>query len=160
MLKGTGKVITRIMAAMAALSGLAGCALQIPADPNSTLDQVRNGTLRVGVTPAPPIVDITKAVPSGPGVTLVQEFAENLDAEVEWKIDGEEALVNLLAEGKIDVALGGFTSETPWSDKAAVTREYDQLTGFGGKGIVMLVPAGENAFLAELETFLDSQVTQ
>lgn len=39
-----------------------------------------------------------------------------------------------------------------------MTRGYTAIDGADGRSIVFLVPLGENAFLSELETFLDEEV--
>jgi polar amino acid transport system substrate-binding protein len=61
------------------------CACQFPADTDGTLDRVRGGTLRVGVTPANPFVILAdRSEPQGVEVELVKRFARGLGARVEW----------------------------------------------------------------------------
>ena len=43
-----------IIATLGAAVLLTGCGVEIPADPEDTLERVRGGTLRVGVSPNPP----------------------------------------------------------------------------------------------------------
>jgi hypothetical protein len=64
--------------------------------------------------------------------------------------------VRELEDGELDIVAGGLTDETPWSDKAGVTRSYDDVTDDDGSTLklVMLAPIGENAFISDLETFL------
>ncbi|WP_229703278.1 hypothetical protein [Microbacterium murale] len=132
--------------------------MTVPTDPDSTLQQVSGGDLRVGVSPAEGLADVSTDAPTGPLVDLVDTFADSLDADVEWTIDSEETLVGMLEEDDLDLVVGGFTDQTPWIDRAGVTRGYTGIPGADGRSIVMLVPLGENAFLSELELFLDTEV--
>lgn len=136
---------------------LTGCSLGIPTDPDGTLDRVRDGILRVGVSlNAPWTATSPDAELSGSEIDLVRQFADELNAEVEWSVGGEEALVTDLEHGGLDLVVGGLTAETPWADKAAITAPYDTSTDARGQkhDHVMAVPMGENAFLVELESFL------
>lgn len=149
-----------LRAAGAALLGsslLAGCAAQIPVDPKGTLQDVRHDTLRVGISPNRESVDVRDGQYTGDEVELVKDFAKGLDAEVQWTLGGEEHLVKQLKEGKLDMVAGGITAKTPWSKEVGITRPYRTVTEEDGKQaqLVLLVPPGENAFLGELEYFLD-----
>ncbi|WP_295101845.1 hypothetical protein [uncultured Microbacterium sp.] len=138
--------------------GLAGCELSVPTDPDGTLTTVSGGELRVGVSPDPGLVSAVKVTPSGPVIDVVTSFSETIDAQPEWTIASEETLVGMLEDGTLDLAVGGFTAESPWTDRAGMTRGYTAITGADGREIVFLVPLGENAFLTALETFLDEKV--
>ena len=59
-----------------------GC--QYPRDPEGTLDRVRGGVMRVGVTHVDPWVKLDGGTPSGVEVELLERFARTIDAEVEW----------------------------------------------------------------------------
>lgn len=140
---------------------LAGCGVTVPTDPEGTLERVDGGFLRVGVSPNPPWTDATgpsaeEATPSGTEVDLVARFAEHLDAEVTWTVGGEEDLIAELAEGRLDLVVGGLTAKSPWASHAALTRPYVTVPGPDGaeEMHVMATPMGENAFLVTLETFL------
>ncbi|OCG73477.1 transporter substrate-binding domain-containing protein [Microbacterium sediminis] len=135
-----------------------GCGVQVPTDPDGTLDRITGGELRVGATAEPGLVEVTDGEPTGPLVDLVEDFAETIDAEPEWSVASEETLVTELEEGRLDLAVGGFTDQSPWVDRAGVTRGYPGIPGADGRSLVMLVPLGENAMLAELEAFLDEEV--
>ncbi|KQM57763.1 hypothetical protein ASE64_15355 [Agreia sp. Leaf210] len=149
--------------ALVSVLSLCGCGLTIPSDPSGTLDAVRGGVLRAGVSPNAPFVDVTGVdaeptgtEPTGTEVEAIEAFADHLDADVEWTIGSEEELVRDLEDDELDLVAGGLTDETPWSDKAGVTRAYDDVTDDDGSvlKLVMLAPMGENAFISELETFL------
>lgn len=135
---------------------LVGCGLSIPSDPDHTLQRVRGAVLRVGASPSEPwIVWGAQREPTGLEAELVRGFAESLGARVEWIRGGEEALIGRLERGELDLVVGGLTAETPWVEKAAVTKPYlSEETPEGKREHVMAAPLGENAFLVELERFL------
>lgn len=141
-------------------AALTGCGMSIPTDPDGTLDRVTGGELRIGASPDPGLVDVdvAESMPSGSLPDLASEFAATLDADPEWTVGSEETLVGMLEAGDLDLIIGGFTEKTPWMDKAGMTRGYSQISGADGRKIVMLVPLGENAFLSDLERFLDKEV--
>jgi hypothetical protein len=137
---------------------LAGCGLSIPTDPDGTLDRVTGGELRAGASPAAGLVDIDDGEVSGPLVDLVEGFAASRDADVTWTVGSEEDLAHGLAEGDLDVAVGGMTATTPWVDEASVTRAYPDIPGSRGADVVLLLPIGENALQSALEEYLDREV--
>lgn len=146
-----------VTVAIVAVASLAGCGISIPADPDGTLDRVTGGELRVGVAESAPWTETEgSGDPTGTEVDLVEEFAENLDARVEWSEGGEADLVYRLERGELDLVIGGFTDTTPWTSKAAMTQPYAKSTNAEGATAkhVMLTPMGENAFLVRLERFL------
>ncbi|RWZ51247.1 transporter substrate-binding domain-containing protein [Labedella phragmitis] len=143
--------------AIVAVSLLAGCGISIPNDPDGTLDRVTGGELRVGVSESAPWTETAgSGAPTGTEVDLVEEFAENLHADVDWTEGGEADLVSALERGELDLVIGGFTDTTPWTSKAAMTQPYAESTNDEGTTAkhVMLAPMGENAFLVRLERFL------
>jgi ABC-type amino acid transport substrate-binding protein len=146
----------RIWALAASVLLLTGCTVSIPSDPNGTLDQVAGGTLNVGVAPNGDFTIVTRGDVSGSEAVLVETFAETIDADIEWTVGSEEALVRALEREDLDLVIAGLTDATPWQARAGVTRPYDEFTDEEGTThkLVMLVPMGENAFLTELETFL------
>lgn len=137
---------------------VSACGISIPTDPDGTLDSVTGSTMHVGISPEPGLVEIDDAGPSGPLVTLAEGFAASIDARIEWTVAAEESLVEDLETGNLDLAVGGFTDRTPWTDRAGITRGYTGITGAGDRSLVFLVPLGENAFLTKLEEFLDEEV--
>ncbi|MHC6176500.1 transporter substrate-binding domain-containing protein [Glutamicibacter sp. X7] len=156
------KRVRRLRGVVALICGglalaLSGCASSLPMDPEGTLDSVRNDTLRVGVTPHEQLVKIDGGSLGGRDVELSKEFAAHLGAQPEFVLGGEESLVKKLEENELDLVVGGISSKTPWSEKVGITRPYAEITDEKGKKekLVLLVPPGENAFLSELEYFLD-----
>ncbi|MFC7403455.1 transporter substrate-binding domain-containing protein [Citricoccus sp. GCM10030269] len=138
---------------------LAGCAPHYPADPHHTLTRVTGGTVAVGVSHNEPFTSVEGPTPSGREVELVRGFAESLGAEVEWTVGGEEELVGKLEHGQIDMLIGGLTQKTPWKKKTGLTRSYTEVVNEFGttEKHVMAVRKGENAFLLELDKYLQAQ---
>ena len=136
---------------------LAGCGLTIPTDPDGTLDRVRaDGVLRAGASPSRAGSRWPGRRPDRREPRLVAAFADDLGAEVEWTVAGEEELVPLLEEGELDLAVGGFTDANAWVDKVGLTRPYAEAEAGGStEAHVMMVPMGENALQSELEQWLD-----
>ena len=136
---------------------LQACGVRVPADPEGTLDAVTGGTLRIGLSPEPGLVEVTEGDPSGALMDAAARLAEEFDAEPEWTVRGEEGLVGMIERDELDLAVGGFTEDTPWTDRVGVSRAFDRLPGAEGRPVVVLVPMGENAFLSEIEKLLDAQ---
>lgn len=143
---------------MLVAGALAGCGLRIPADVDGTLDRASGGELRVGASASEQLVRLTGDSVAGPLPELVEGFADSIGADIEWSLGSEEELVDALEDGSIDLAIGGMTDRTPWSDRAGVTRGYSGVSGADGKSIVVLVPMGENALLFALESYLDEEL--
>ena len=143
------------IAALAVTTLLAGCG-GVPADPDGTLRRVEGGELRVGITHNPPWTDTTDpAAPAGRDVGLVQRFARSLDADIDWTVGSEAVLADALRAGDLDIAVGGFTDDTPWSDKAALTVAFgEERTDGAVKKHVLLAALGENALLSAMDAFL------
>lgn len=147
------------LAALGAAACLSSCTA-IPADPDHTLDRVRaSKVLRVGASPAEGFVQINGDKVSGREADLVTGFAQREGARVEWHVEGEEHLMESLEDGELDLVIGGLTSKTPWEKKAALTRPYAEDKNDQGKTRkrVIAAPLGENAFISELERFLDEE---
>lgn len=142
---------------------LSACAIEVPADPEGTLNNVTGAVLRVGATENAPWVDVPDGtpgdvVPTGSEAALVESFAQSLGAEISWLTGSEATLVGALERGEIDMVIGGFDAQTLWSKKAAVTVPYLESPGPDGPiKHVMLVRMGENRFLVTLERFLLDQ---
>jgi polar amino acid transport system substrate-binding protein len=130
------RTLPAALAAVALLAALAaGCG--VPRDPESTLDRVRGGTLRAGITVSDPWTTLDAGRPGGVEVELVERFAGELGATVEW-VDGSEAdLIAALEVRELDLVVGGLTAETPWQSKAAITRSYATTR------VVVAVPASQ-----------------
>jgi polar amino acid transport system substrate-binding protein len=126
---------------------LAGCGL--PRDVEGTLDRVRDGVLRAGVTDNPPWTVARGDAPAGAEVELVERLAAGLGARVEWRTGSESVLVAALGSRELDVVVGGREEQAPWSGQAARTRPYADRR-------VWALPLGENAWQVEVERFLSA----
>lgn len=150
----------RLVAAALAAVLLTGCGSGFPKDPAGTLDRVRGGQLRAGVSESPPWTEIADSGrPSGSEVDLVEEFAERLDADVVWYPGSETHLIRSLEGGDLDLVIAGLPEGSPWEQHAALTRPHTQIETLDGRTerIVMATRAGENGFLTELESFFVEQ---
>ena len=156
-----GRTGRRLLLALVAGVALSGCA-GIPVDPEGTLERVSGGILRVGMSEHEPWTARDGGDRTGVEVDLVEEFAAELDAEIEWHDGGEEALIEQLHRGELDVVVGGLTEATPWVDSAALTRPYVVVTSPEGSPEPHVIAArrGENALLVALERFLMARETE
>lgn len=150
------------LAAAVAVTVLAGCGISVPTDPLGTLDRITGGELRAGVSPSDGLAVATgvgeDAEVSGPLPSVIEEFGADREATVTWTVGSEEDLVDLLERGELDLAIGGMTDATPWSERVSVTRGYPDLPGADGRRVVVFVPLGENAMQSAVETYLDREV--
>jgi polar amino acid transport system substrate-binding protein len=113
----------RGIAVLALVAAIGGCGW--PRDAGHTLDDVRGGVLRVGVTENAPWTEVADddAV-RGVEVTLVQRLADSLDATVEWYPGAESELMAALKHRVLDLVIGGLTDSAPWVKEASLTRPY------------------------------------
>jgi polar amino acid transport system substrate-binding protein len=130
------------------------CAL--PADTSGTLQRATGGTLRVGVSADEPWTSPTPTEPPGVEQQLLAEFATGIDARIAWTHGGESTLMHQLHDRDLDIVIGGLTTESPWTDHAALTRPYVVTARDDGtdEEHVIAVALGENALLVAIERFL------
>jgi len=149
--------VLRILAVASLALALTGCG--IPTDPEGTLARIdADGTLRAGASPSGALVRVSGDDVAGSLVDLVEGFARSRGAEVTWEVDSEEALVDALESGALDLAVGGMTDQTPWSDRVSVTRGFTGIDGAEDTPVVFLLPMGENATQSALEAYLDEEL--
>jgi polar amino acid transport system substrate-binding protein len=135
--RAAGAKAARAVLVTAALVAVLAAGCGVPRDPESTLDTVRGGTLRAGITASDPWTTLEGGRPGGVEVELVERFARELGARVEW-VDGSEAnLIGALEVRELDLVIGGLTADTPWQRKAAITRSYATTR------VVVAVPASQ-----------------
>lgn len=156
------RVIRKLTVGLTLATVLTGCAGHYPADPHHTLSRVADGVLRVGISHNEPFVSVQGPAPSGREIDLVESYATTLGAEIAWTADGEEDLVDHLEHGQLDLVVGGLTEKTPWQQKVGLTSPYAETTDEFGQTEkhVMAVRQGENAFLLDLDTFLQARAGQ
>jgi polar amino acid transport system substrate-binding protein len=102
---------------------LVGC--DFPADPEGTLAGVRGDTLRVGVIENDPWVVLAPGEePSGVEPELVRQFAESIDAEIEWTEGSADELAPAVSGFQLDILIGGLTVDFPHPEDVVMTRPY------------------------------------
>src|SRR5690625_19187 len=156
--------IARGFVLLAVMIGLAGCSGHFPADPDVTLDKDSGGTPRVGIPDQPHWTDTDsegndEQDKGGTEVALETDYAQTINADVEWHTGGEEQLIMMLSGRELDMVIGGLTDESPWSSDAALTTTFAESIGVDDSTSkhVMAVQMGENAFMTSLEEFLLDQ---
>lgn len=136
---------------------LASSGCDLPHDSAGTLERVRNGEIRVGITANEPWArfdERSKAAAGGVEVRLVEEFAGELNSEIVWRQDSESDLFEALRNGELDLVIGGLTDSTPFADKAGLTQPYVEL---GKQKHIWAVRPGENALLLQVDEFLQAR---
>lgn len=112
-----------------------------PKDVDGTLNKISNHTVRVGKSTS--TTDYDKQLMNG--------FAKEVNAKVEWVEGDQIKLTELLSHHKIDMAIGGFTKESPLKKEVAFSKPY--ITQ-GDYEYVVAIPKGENALLMKLEKYI------
>lgn len=141
----------------AAVLMLGGCALTVPVDAQHTLEQARGRTLQVGISANPPWTEIDPGgAVSGSEVELIGDYAESIDAQIEWSPGTESVLAEQMKQDELDIVIAGLTSDAPWTGQMALTRPYAEAADphGGTQQKVMAVRPGENALLVSLEEHL------
>ena len=135
--------------ALIVLGALAAPGCGMPRDPKGTLERVRGGVVRVGVSHSPPWTDVrSDGEPRGREVDLVRGLAGDLGARVSWVVGGETALMEDLARFELDLVIGGITQGTAWKGKVGLTRPHAHR---GKHRYVFACPPGENGWLSFLD---------
>lgn len=116
---------------------LTGC--DLPKDPENTLERVRGGVVRVGVTENAPWVRTEGTDLAGVEVALLRQFAGELDAKVTFVQGSAPELLKALEHFELDVVVGGLTESSPGLDKVAQSIPY--LTTRLAVGVVQGAPA-------------------
>ena len=131
------------------LAVLTACTAR-PVDPEGTLDRVRGGTLRVGISENDPW---TIVGPPHRGIEpeIVERFASAINAEIEWFDGSEQELFGALQVGELDLVIGGFEAQNPYAAEVAFTHPY-----FTSR-VVVAVPSAEEVpeDIAGLEVAVD-----
>src|SRR5688572_3231750 len=129
---------------------LTACGL--PRDPEGTLERIEGKFMRVGMVESAPWAIVGEdGERSGIEVELIHGLAEELDTEIEWTDGPEAELFESIELGKLDLVIGGFTADNPWSSKVSFIQPYFML---GEDQHVMAVPHGENAWIVRVESYL------
>jgi polar amino acid transport system substrate-binding protein len=123
---GRGARVRALAVAVCLAVTLGACAGNdsYPRDPEGTLDRVTGGTMRAGVSDHRPWVDLSGERPAGVEVALLERFARELGARVEWFEGSESELMGALERHELDVVAAGLERSAPWSQSVALTRPY------------------------------------
>ena len=124
-----------------------------PKDPENTSEKAKE-TLRVGIIEHPPFTYAADQQYSGIEVELVKNFAAQSGYDIQWINAPEEVVMEMLKNYELHMAVGGFTTKSPYKKEIGFTKAYLKKEK---KKYVMAVAPGENAFLLRLEKFLSSQ---
>jgi polar amino acid transport system substrate-binding protein len=76
------------------------------------------------VVERPPWVTDSAGQVRGLEGALVAELARELGATPEWVRGPESPLLEALHRRELDLVIGGFTDDTPWRDRVALTASY------------------------------------
>jgi polar amino acid transport system substrate-binding protein len=134
-----------LAAAVLAIPLVLACGL--PRDSAGTLERVRHGTMRVGVTTDTPWVTDSAGVLDGVEPALVRTIAASVGARVLWVRRPAAELMTSLQTRQLDLVVGGHTSAEPWKKQVAFTRPfYTDTVMTGAPG-----PAPSRASLAGME---------
>lgn len=109
--------------------------------------------MRVGITKNEPWTVLEDSEPQGVEVDLIEAFARQLDAEIDWTVGAAEEILEATEEGHLDLAIGGFLADDPWATRVSFIQPYATV---GEDQHVMATPHGENAWIVRLERFLRS----
>lgn len=149
-----GYAVRAARALILTLAGVAACD-GYPRDPEGTLERVSGGALRAGVSEAPPwLTRADDGSPAGPEAELIEAFARSVGAEVEWRWDGADELLEALERRQLDVVAAGLSGGSPWRVKVAFTRPWRVE---GGDERILAVPPGENATLVALDRLIEAR---
>lgn len=101
---------------------LAACK-PFPKDPNDTLEGVQNKVLKVGLSAYDSTAN-TSARSIDFEISLAKQFAEELNAKIEWVRGPQSEIVELLHYNNLHMAIGGYTSPSPFEKKVSFSRPY------------------------------------
>lgn len=101
--------------------------MQFPKDPEGTLKKARNGVLKVGIN-APDTSNEVAMLHYQKNIDLVNRFAHQINARVQWVQGNESDIAKLLEEYELHMAIGSYTSNTPFSQTVGNSKPYDTVT--------------------------------
>lgn len=136
----------KVLALICVLSALAGCSA-LPRDPDGTLDRVRDsGMMKVGIVETP-----GAALPA-PARALLARLSAATGAKPQLMPGAAEPLLMALEAGKLDLVVGNFAHDTPWTQRVALS---PPLAVRGAKemriDLIAAMPPGENRWIMLVE---------
>ncbi len=121
-----------------------------PRDPEDSLARAHEHGLRVGLSHDPPFVDLSGREPAGIEVDWIRRFAHGRGMEVEWVVDGHDALMLELLDFRLHLVAGGHRRDSPWKD-ASWSLPVKIATADGLVERRFALPPGENAWQLALD---------
>lgn len=128
----------------------------VPRDSHGALDRIRGGVLRAAVVEHPPWTVVDGRAVSGTEAQLLDAWASQLGARVEWRPGALDELVEALHRREVDVLAAGLHQNTPYAPRLALTQPYAETKDAHGttQRLVLAVTPGESALLFNLDQFL------
>ena len=128
----------------------------IPRDTNAALERAAGGVLTVGVIEHRPWTIVHAERIGGVEPEILERWASQLGARIEWRRGSIEELVDALDRREIDVLAAGLYDTTPYAPRLALTQPYLEIEDAQGKthALVLAVTPGESALLFNLDKFL------
>ena len=147
------RIVRSTLALALLVAPMAACDA-LPRDPEGTLEEARGGVLRVGAVESPPLLVRRGAGAGGPEAELVEAFAREIGARVEWRWTGPEDALGRLERFELHLVAAGLQAGTPWKARVGLSRPW---RGQGDTARVLAVPPGENAFLVALDRVVEAR---
>jgi ABC-type amino acid transport substrate-binding protein len=128
----------------------------IPRDTKGALDRATGGVLHVGVIEHRPWTIVEPQRIGGVEPQLLDRWASQIGARIEWHRGSIEELVEALERRELDVLAAGFYDTTPYAPRLALTQPYLEVEDAHEKkrALVLAVTPGESALLFSLDKFL------
>lgn len=141
--------------------GFLGACSDFPRDPEHTLDHVRHGVMRVGVSHDPHFVVMrADGTPEGREVEVLETYARTLDARIVWIEAGTHDLMAQLERFQIDAVVGGGGHDTPWDERVAFSRPYlVTAPSEVPESRRLALPPGENAWAMAFDRYTSRRAT-
>lgn len=123
---------------------MAGGCSEIPRDPVGTIDGVRHsGVLRVG------IVSDTDHPPAELESNFVAQLAQETGSRPGFTRGSPETLLPKIEEGELDIVVGRFAPDSPWSTRVTFLPAPEQQDAEEGEAApTAAVRNGENGWVA------------
>jgi polar amino acid transport system substrate-binding protein len=158
MRRGFESRCSRALFAVAVAVSTQACSA-IPRDAGGALNRVMGGMLRVGIIEHHPWTVVEPHGTSGVEPRLLEQWAAQLGAQVEWRHGDLAGLVDALHRREIDVLAAGLYDTTPYARQLALSQPYVKFEDAHGQthALVLGVTPGESALLFSLDRFLAAQ---
>ena len=124
-----------------ALLMLSGCA-DLPWDPEGTMERIQESkVLRVG------IISSGNGAPDVPQRLFLSSVASETGSRPQLVRGPAELLLPKLEEGELDIVVGHFAADTPWSKRVTFMPTPGQRGGDGEPTSAAVIRNGENGWI-------------